>query len=207
LTTLADRIDALLPQTQCTRCGYPDCRRYADALAAGTADIDRCPPGGDDTAHALAALLGREAKPVDPAYGVMPAVPTVAFIDEAACIGCFKCVPACPVDAIVGSPKRMHTAIASECNGCELCLPVCPVDCIAMVPRAASLPAPATLADRWRERYAAHTVRLVRTRAARDEARRQRRESALKAKAQTIDIAAAIARARARRRKIGEDAQ
>jgi len=205
--TLADRIDALLPQTQCTRCGYPDCRRYAEALAAGSTDIDRCPPGGDDTALALARLLGRDAKPVDPALGLMPATPAVAFIDEADCIGCFKCVPVCPVDAIVGSLKRMHTVISSECNGCELCLPVCPVDCITMVPRAASEPAPAALANRWRVRYGKHAARLARTRAARDQARRQRRESALKTKAQSIDIAAAIARARARRRKIGEDGQ
>jgi electron transport complex protein RnfB len=135
---LADRIDALLPQTQCTRCGYPTCRAYADAIAGGLADIDRCPPGGADGIVALAHLLGRESKPLNPAYG-SEAPPLVAFIDEDACIGCTKCIQACPVDAIVGAAKRMHTIIAAECTGCELCLPPCPVDCIALLSAA---PAP-----------------------------------------------------------------
>lgn len=135
---LADRIDALLPQTQCTRCGYPTCRAYADAIAGDLADIDRCPPGGADGIVALAHLLGRESKPLDPACG-SEAPPLVAFIDEDVCIGCTKCIQACPVDAIVGAAKRMHTIIAAECTGCELCLPPCPVDCIALLPAA---PAP-----------------------------------------------------------------
>lgn len=134
--TLIDTIDALLPQTQCTRCGYPTCRAYAEAIAAGTADIDQCPPGGSAGIAVLAQLLGREAKPLNPANG-MEAAPVVALIDEDVCIGCTKCIQACPVDAIVGAAKRMHTVIGDECTGCELCLPPCPVDCISLVPIAA----------------------------------------------------------------------
>jgi len=124
-------IDALLPQTQCTRCGFPTCKAYAAAIAAGTADIDRCPPGGAEGIAALALLLDRAVKPLDPACGEETA-PTVARIDEDVCIGCTKCIQACPVDAIVGSAKRMHTVIEAECTGCGLCLPPCPVDCIAL---------------------------------------------------------------------------
>lgn len=133
---LAARIDAVLPQTQCGQCNYPGCRPYAEALARGEADIDQCPPGGDAGAHALARLLGRVPKPVNPAHGT-PGPRVVALIDETTCIGCTKCIQACPVDAIVGAPKLMHTVIAAECTGCELCLPPCPVDCITLVPRAA----------------------------------------------------------------------
>ena len=133
---LAARIDALLPQTQCGRCTYAGCRPYAEAIARGEAGTDQCPPGGDDTARALAALLGREPRPVNPAYGEIEA-PLVALIDEARCIGCARCLPACPVDAIVGAKKRMHTVIADLCTGCELCLPPCPVDCIAVLPAPA----------------------------------------------------------------------
>jgi len=161
--SLAERIDALLPQTQCTRCGYPTCRDYADALAADRADLNQCPPGGADGVAALAALLDRAEKPLDPAYGV-EAPPRVALIDEDTCIGCTKCIQACPVDAIVGAAKRMHTIIASECTGCELCVPPCPVDCIAIVPIAdaplarADVLARATLA---RRRFDARKVRLA----------------------------------------------
>lgn len=133
---LARRIDAILPQTQCTRCGYPTCRAYADAIADGIADIDRCPPGGAAGVDALAALLGRASKPLDPACGA-EAPPVVALIEEDTCIGCTKCILACPVDAIVGAGKRMHAVIAQECTGCELCLPPCPVDCIRLVPTQA----------------------------------------------------------------------
>lgn len=160
---LAPRIDALLPQTQCTRCGYPTCRAYAEAIAAGSADIDRCPPGGNAGIDAMAALLGLATKPLDPACGrEMP--PTVALIDEAACIGCTKCIQACPVDAIVGAAKRMHTVIAAECTGCELCLPPCPVDCIVLVPTA---PLPLARADILRRastaraRFEARNLRFV----------------------------------------------
>jgi electron transport complex protein RnfB len=131
---LIQRIDALLPQTQCGRCTYAGCRPYATAIALGAAGIDQCPPGGDATAAALAKLLGREIKPVDPRFGITPAAPIVAFIDEAACIGCTKCIQACPVDAIVGAYRFMHTVIAADCTGCELCIPPCPVDCISLRP-------------------------------------------------------------------------
>lgn len=130
---LAERIDALLPQTQCGQCGYPGCRPYADAIARGDADIDLCPPGGEAGMRALAELLGSEIKPLTAAP---PAAPPqrVAVIDEMRCIGCTRCIQACPVDAIVGAPKVMHTVIASECTGCNLCVAPCPVDCIAMGP-------------------------------------------------------------------------
>jgi electron transport complex protein RnfB len=131
---LVGEIDALLPQTQCGRCSYPGCRPYATALANGEADINQCPPGGDATAAALAKLLGREPRPVDPRFGSVRAHPAVAWIDEAACIGCVKCIQACPVDAIVGASRFMHTVIAAQCTGCELCIPPCPVDCIVMRP-------------------------------------------------------------------------
>jgi electron transport complex protein RnfB len=162
--TLADRIDALLPQTQCTRCGYAGCRPYAEALAGGAAGPDQCPPGGADTVRELAALVGRVAVGVNPGFGEV-AAPRVAVIDEAVCIGCAKCLPACPVDAIVGARRQLHTVIASECSGCELCIAPCPVDCIALAPTAAE-PLPREVirnrASQYRARYVAHVERTQR---------------------------------------------
>jgi electron transport complex protein RnfB len=129
---LTERIDVLLPQTQCRQCGYAGCRPYAEAISAGAADINRCPPGGDEVIADLARLLRRALTPLDTRCGITQA-PTVAFIDEAWCIGCTLCIQACPVDAIAGAAKVMHTVIADECTGCELCIPPCPVDCIQMV--------------------------------------------------------------------------
>jgi electron transport complex protein RnfB len=130
---LADAIDALLPQTQCTKCGYAGCRPYAEAIAAGSAPINQCPPGGAAGIAELAALLRRPALPLNPANGIERPL-TVAVIDEALCIGCTLCIQACPVDCIVGAPTKMHSVIESQCTGCDLCLPPCPMDCIAMVP-------------------------------------------------------------------------
>jgi electron transport complex protein RnfB len=129
--TFAERLHAALPQTQCTRCGYPDCRAYAEAMASGEADIDRCPPGGAEGIGRLAAITGKPVIPLNPANGV-EGPRTVAVIDEAWCIGCTLCLDACPTDAILGANKRMHTVIEPACTGCELCVPVCPVDCIAL---------------------------------------------------------------------------
>ena len=131
---VVDRIDAILPQTQCGQCNFPGCRPYAEAIAAGEAAINQCPPGGEAGIRALADLLGVEAVPLNPENGEEKAK-AVAVIDEAACIGCTLCIQACPVDAILGAAKRMHTVIESECTGCDLCLAPCPVDCIEMIVR------------------------------------------------------------------------
>jgi electron transport complex protein RnfB len=156
---LADDIDALLPQTQCTRCGYNGCRPYAEAIATGTARINQCPPGGAATIGALATLLHREPLPLNPTNGV-EGPQLVAQIDEEICIGCAKCLPPCPVDAIIGTRKQMHTVVAALCTGCELCIAPCPVDCIEMVPRQELNDAPpAPAPDANRERYATHNAR------------------------------------------------
>ncbi len=155
MSTLAQRLDALLPQTQCTQCGYDGCRPYAEALAAGSAATNQCPPGGDEGAVQLARLLSREPVLLDAAHAFR--APRVALIDEAVCIGCTKCILACPVDAIVGASKLMHTVIASWCTGCELCVPPCPVDCISLEPSPA-LPPP----DLSRTRHENRAVRLAR---------------------------------------------
>lgn len=131
--TLADQIEDLLPQTQCTKCGYPACRPYAEAIARGDADINQCPPGGMEGVARLSALTGRPVIPINPANGVERPRP-VAFIDEALCIGCTLCIQACPVDAILGAAKQMHTILPSLCTGCDLCVAPCPVDCISMLP-------------------------------------------------------------------------
>jgi H+/Na+-translocating ferredoxin:NAD+ oxidoreductase subunit B len=176
----ADDIDALLPQTQCTRCGYQGCRPYAEAIARGEASINQCPPGGAATIARLASLLRRDALPLNPANGV-EGPPLVATIDEASCIGCAKCLPPCPVDAIIGARKQMHTVIAALCTGCELCIAPCPVDCISMVARSAAAPAaPESRANR--QRFAAHNERIDR--------RARERDALLAARKQMADPAA-----------------
>ncbi len=212
---LVDAIDEVLPQTQCMRCGYPDCRSYAAAIADGQATINRCPPGGAAGIGRLAAVTGQAALPLDPAHGT-EGPRAVAVIDEAWCIGCTLCIKACPVDCIVGASKVMHTVIEAQCTGCELCVPACPVDCIAMnvvTPGASGWDAwSPQQADAARERYRFHLLRVERDRRENDE------RLAAKAAAKLADlenqtrltdpeaidrkravIEAALARARARR--------
>ena len=190
---LVDRIDALLPQTQCRRCGEDGCRPYAQAVADGRAPINRCPPGGSSTLAAMAALLHAPAIPLDSSRGTQQPF-TIAFIDEATCIGCTLCIQACPTDAIVGAAKQMHTVITDRCTGCELCLPPCPVDCIAMVP--AGRPWSNPDAERARRHYEIRRARLDRKVPSRKSVvpatpgSREERKAA---------VAAALARARARR--------
>jgi electron transport complex protein RnfB len=189
--TLAERIDTLLPQTQCRRCGHEGCRPYARAIADGAA-LNRCAPGGDATIAAIAQLTGRRATPLDPAFGAAAPL-ALARIDEASCIGCTLCIEACPVDAIIGAPKRMHAVLAALCSGCALCTPRCPVDCIEMV--AAGRAWSAADAAAARARYDARNLRVAaRARASRRSSRgdadeTRRREA----------IARALERARARR--------
>ena len=193
--SLADRLDAVLPQTQCTRCGYAGCRPYAEALAVGASDINRCPPGGDAVIVALAALTGRAAKPLAPECGEHAPL-LEAVIDEATCIGCTLCLDASPVDAIIGAQKRMHAVLPSLCSGCELCVAPCPVDCIAMRPAGRAWSEADAAAAR--SRHAARTARL---------ARNERLAARTAMVAATVGaiarrqaaIAAALARARARR--------
>ncbi|NND66726.1 MAG: electron transport complex subunit RsxB [Halioglobus sp.] len=162
---IADQINDILPQTQCGQCGYPGCRPYAEAIAAGDA-INKCPPGGEAGIHALADLLDVEPIPLDEEHGEESAAPAVAFIREAECIGCTKCIQACPVDAILGAAKQMHTVIASECTGCDLCVEPCPVDCIDMLREEESLTS-------WHWELpdpVSHQVQIIATDAAREEA-------------------------------------
>jgi electron transport complex protein RnfB len=193
MSATAEAIDALLPQTQCTRCGYAGCAPYAQAVARGEAAINRCPPGGRATIAALAALTLQPATPLDPACG-SEAPLRVAVIDEARCIGCTLCIAACPVDAIIGAAKRMHVVLPSLCSGCELCVAPCPVDCIDLVPAGREWSAEDAAAARTRHRSrAARLARLADEPAqpvARIDAARERRERA---------VAAALARARGRR--------
>ena len=133
MSELIDKINSILPQTQCTRCGYPSCKDYATAIAEEKADINQCPPGGNEGITLLANMLDKEVKPLNPENGKIEPR-RLAIIEEEACIGCTLCIKACPVDAIIGANKMMHTVIASECTGCDLCIPACPVDCIKVVP-------------------------------------------------------------------------
>ncbi len=149
---IVDQIDSLLPQTQCGQCTYPGCRPYAEAIASGEANINQCPPGGEATMLALADLLGVDPQPLDAEHQAEPEA-MVAFIIEDTCIGCTLCIQACPVDAILGAAKQMHTVIESECTGCELCIPPCPVDCIVMRPVKQET-------DSWKWPYPIQTLEL-----------------------------------------------
>jgi len=212
--TAAQILDAL-PQTQCTRCGYPDCAAYAQAIAAGEAAINQCPPGGAEGISRLAALTGRPVLPLDPAFGAEGPL-TVAVIDEDWCIGCTLCLAACPTDAILGGNKRMHTVIEPHCTGCELCLPVCPVDCIRMESvsgeRTGWAAWSAQQAATARQRYEFHSVRQQRSRQENElrlEEKARMKLADLPAHSQHTDpavldqkravIEAALARARTRR--------
>jgi electron transport complex protein RnfB len=202
IRALTERIDAELPQTQCTQCGYDGCRPYAEAVARGEAAINRCPPGGEAGVEALAQLLGQPVIPLAEDVQTPPERPQVAMIDESVCIGCTRCLDACPVDAIVGAAQQMHTVIGDECNGCGLCLPPCPVDCIDLVPDPDPTP-PRAYREHYRARYAARNARR-----AERQSRRERERAAKRARIATTDdethkreeIAAAVARARARKR-------
>ena len=163
--SLVEQLNNALPQTQCTRCGYPDCQRYAEAIALGEADINQCPPGGTEGVERLALLTGKPVTPLNPDNG-LEGPRTIAIIDEAWCIGCTLCIAVCPTDAIVGANKRMHTVVEDYCTGCELCIPACPVDCISLEPINMNLSGwaswPQALADVARQRYEARTARLQR---------------------------------------------
>jgi electron transport complex protein RnfB len=197
--SLADRIDALLPQTQCTKCGYDGCRPYADAIAEGAAPINRCPPGGDEGITALAALLQTPVLPLDLERGE-PGPLLVARIDESHCIGCTLCIQACPVDAIVGANKHMHTVLADWCTGCDLCVAPCPVDCIQMVPAGRAWSAQDAAVSRQRHRsHLARTERL-----AADNARLMAPEAP--AQASPVQAAATDAKSEDRKRSAIESA-
>lgn len=191
---LVRRIDSLLPQTQCTKCGFDGCLPYAQALARGDSHINQCPPGGDAGIHALARLLDRPYLPLDPTHGTEQPR-RVALIDEAVCIGCTLCIQACPVDAIIGAPKMMHTVFTALCSGCDLCLPPCPVDCIEMVPSVgADADWTQDRRDAARERHLARDARLATSRTL----EAQRLAGAGKQVKQSV-IEAALERARTRR--------
>ena len=199
---LTSRIDAILPQTQCTKCGFAGCRPYAEAIAAGEADFNQCPPGGASGILKLAALLGRESKPLNTEHG-FEGPRLIAIIDEARCIGCTLCIQACPVDAISGAAKLMHTVVRNLCSGCDLCVPVCPVDCITMQPALGDdavweLPQ----ADAARDRHDKRKARLARLEKERADHLAQKAIAAKQApdaEAKRALIQAAVERARARR--------
>jgi Na+-translocating ferredoxin:NAD+ oxidoreductase subunit B len=210
---LTDRIDALLPQTQCTKCGFDGCRPYAEAIAAGDAEINQCPPGGAAGIAKLAALTGRQVLPLNPANGAEQAL-RVAIIDESLCIGCTLCIQACPVDAIVGARRRMHSVCAEWCNGCDLCIAPCPMDCIVMVPVQPAREWTEADAHESRERYMARRQRLAAERKAREDQLLIKANAKLgeleerndlapdqRARKQSV-VRAAIERARARRQAL-----
>ncbi len=196
--TLADRIDALLPQTQCEQCGFHGCRPYAEAIARGEAAINQCPPGGAAGIEKLAALLQTPMLPLNPANGVEKPR-TLARIVEADCIGCTKCIQACPVDAIVGAAKLMHTVIADDCTGCELCVPACPVDCIVLLPMPTEQ-LDAAHADAARAHFQRREARLQRQHARR-EAELAARKAAVDGGVQRNPVLEALARARAKQQE------
>jgi electron transport complex protein RnfB len=214
----ADQINALLPQTQCTSCGYPDCAHYAQAIARGEAEINLCPPGGAEGIERLAKATGRPVIPLHPEHGI-EGPRFLAVVDEGWCIGCTLCIKACPVDCIVGAPKQMHTVIEADCTGCELCIPACPVDCISLVPVHAQEPRPTGWAawsqqdaDKARQSYEEGQARHQRLQAEREarmatkathkldhlaELTKTTDEAELARKRSVVE--AALARARARR--------
>ncbi len=175
--TRITQIDAILPQTQCEKCGYPGCKPYATAIVNGEADINQCPPGGDAGIHALAALTHLAYKPLNPKNGIEKPK-ALAVIDEATCIGCTLCIQACPVDAILGASKHMHTVIASECTGCELCLAPCPVDCITMQTAAEPFQDIQIAAELTRKRYYFRVSRIEHEKLERAEKYKQRKLAA-----------------------------
>ena len=203
---LVTRIDALLPQTQCMQCGYQGCMPYATAIVEGNADINQCPPGGEAGIYALANLLRIDYKPLNTAHGVTKPK-AVAQIDEAACIGCTLCILACPVDAILGASKQMHTIISQECTGCELCLAPCPVDCISMQPIVAETKTVAKVAANLaRQRYNTRLARLARAELEHAQKHAARMQNKVATKKETAPqthkqaaIAAAIAKAKAQK--------
>lgn len=216
----ADQINLLLPQTQCTRCGYPDCKSYAQAIAKGEAGINQCPPGGEEGVARLAAATGLPISPLSEEHGT-EGPRFLAVIDETWCIGCTLCIKACPVDCIIGAPKHMHTVVEDQCTGCELCIPVCPVDCISLVPATNQTPAPTgwaawspTQADEARDRHAFRTIRIAQAKADNDArllAKAEHKLANIEEASKLTDpvqldqkravIEAALARARARRQQ------
>lgn len=180
-----DQINAILPQTQCGQCGYKGCQPYAEAIVAGLADINQCPPGGDDGIAELAALMKLSPKPLDPAFGVHK-TRQIAYIIEDDCIGCVKCLAACPVDAIIGAAKQMHTVIAAECTGCELCILPCPVDCIEIRPLAVTLTPEQKSAQKLTSmrRYAARNERKASEARRKAEKMRQQKQTLLSIRTQ-----------------------
>jgi electron transport complex protein RnfB len=199
IATLADRIDALLPQTQCEQCGYHGCRPYAEAIANGDAQINQCPPGGNEGIAKLATLLGRAPIPLNPENGVEKPR-TLARIVEADCIGCTKCIQVCPVDAIVGANKLMHTVIADDCTGCERCVPACPVDCIVLEPMPLAQADDPAHADAARRHFQRREARLAAQQTER-EAELAARKAQVHAESASQSVLEALARARAKKQE------